>query len=84
LSVTSQQTSTECGYLTRKIQENIPGQTPDLPGEALEDINDREEVEDDEMGSDQDSGAANPTWEPVYPTPKPFLTDISLSVGLKG
>jgi hypothetical protein len=55
-----------------------------LPEETPENINDREEVRDDEMDVDKDSGAE--AWEPVYPTPPPSVhfTDISLPVKSEG
>ena len=58
----------------------------DLPEEAPETINDREEVENDEMRIDEDSGAAEPAWKSTYPTPPPsvHLTDISVPVKSEG
>ena len=46
-----------------------------LPEETPENINDREEVRDDEMDVDKDSGAE--AWEPVYPTPPQSTSLIS-------
>jgi hypothetical protein len=62
-----------------QLRADNPEPTLDLPEETPEDINDREEVEDDEMDIDKDPGIA-------YPTPEPSVHfgDISLPVRPEG
>lgn len=55
----------------------------DLPEETPETVNDREEIRDDEMDVDEDSGTTEPALKSAYPTPPPSIHHFDISVPVR-